>query len=133
MVNKEDESFAEFIRRIRYEKRLSLNDVVEKSDGQVSNAYVSKVENGIIQKPSIPKLKGLAKGLDIPESQIIARAQGRGVEESEGFNRSRLARIWQKVEEIDLNEVETQMFNEFLNGLENWLDGRRKKKQAKRG
>lgn len=70
------ETLAEFVQRIRREKRISLNEVVTRSGGQVSNAYVSKVENGLILKVSVPKLRGLAKGLGITEEEIISVAQG---------------------------------------------------------
>jgi transcriptional regulator with XRE-family HTH domain len=70
------ESLSDFVRRVRNEKRLSLNEVVARSRGLISNAYVSKVENGIIISPSVDKLKGLAKGLGITEEEILSMAQG---------------------------------------------------------
>jgi transcriptional regulator with XRE-family HTH domain len=70
------ESLADFVRRVRNDKRLSLNEVVTRSHGLVSNAYVSKVENGIIISPSVDKLKGLAKGLGITEDELLGVAQG---------------------------------------------------------
>jgi transcriptional regulator with XRE-family HTH domain len=71
------ETLAEFVKRVREKvKRLSLNEVVAKSGGLVSNAYVSKIENGLILTPSVSKLKGLAKGLGITEEELISVAQG---------------------------------------------------------
>jgi transcriptional regulator with XRE-family HTH domain len=75
-MERSGETLAEYVQRVRREKRLSLNEVVARSDNQVSNAYVSKVENGLILKVSVPKLKGLAKGLGITEEEILSVAQG---------------------------------------------------------
>ena len=70
------ESLGDFIQRLRKERRLSLNDVVARSGGMVSNAQVSKIENGIIQNPSLPKLKAIAKGLGVSADELLAVARG---------------------------------------------------------
>jgi transcriptional regulator with XRE-family HTH domain len=80
LLMKSRESLADYIQRIRNEKRLSLNEVVTKSGGLVSNAYVSKVENGVISSPSIKKLRGIAKGLGITDEEILGVAQGAPME-----------------------------------------------------
>lgn len=71
------ETLAEFIKRIRLSKGLTLPDVERQSGGQITNGYVSRIENGQSLNPSVDKLKALAKGLRINESELFDVAQGK--------------------------------------------------------
>jgi transcriptional regulator with XRE-family HTH domain len=84
---------ADFVRRTRVEKRLSLNDVARQSGHQISNAYVSKIENGYVTNPSPKKLRALAKGLRESEDEVFAIA--RGVHEPAGFSESRFFEVYE--------------------------------------
>src|SRR6185295_16892610 len=90
IMGKETESLADYVGRVRKENRWSLNDVARRSvhgGSKVSNAYVSKIENGIIQRPSVVKLRALARGLGVSEEDLFARA--RSIEQPEGFRESK--------------------------------------------
>jgi transcriptional regulator with XRE-family HTH domain len=77
---KANETLADFVRRVRAEKNLSLSDVERQSGrhgGKIASSYVSRIENGYNNNPGPGKLKALARGLDVPEDEIMAVAFGR--------------------------------------------------------
>ena len=79
-----DETFAEFVKRTREEKRLSLNDVAANSKRKgkgISNAYVSKIENGQQTNVTPRMLRALADGLQIPYDLLEAKYRGLDPEE----------------------------------------------------
>jgi transcriptional regulator with XRE-family HTH domain len=73
------ESLADFVRRARIDKRLSLGDVERLSGRQISDSYVSRIENGDLFNPSTKKLRALARGLQISEDILFSIARGRSV------------------------------------------------------
>jgi transcriptional regulator with XRE-family HTH domain len=79
------ESLAEYVRRIRTEKKLSLTDVERLSRKQITNGYVSRIENGFVPKVSLPKLRALARGLGVDEKELIAIAGGDAPESEDDF------------------------------------------------
>jgi transcriptional regulator with XRE-family HTH domain len=77
-VNMEQiETLADYVRRVRQEKNLSLNDVVRRSGNQIANSHVSRIENGLTTNVTPEKLKALAKGLGVPEEEITSVVFGR--------------------------------------------------------
>ena len=40
------ETLSEYVKRIMRQKNLTLRDIEENSDGEISNSYVSKILNG---------------------------------------------------------------------------------------
>jgi len=96
MVRDSDESLAVFVKRVREEKGLSLNDVVRKSGYAISNAYISKIENGESINPTPKKLKALSKGLDLPFKRLQQVAEG--IEDDEvDFADSALKLLYEKL------------------------------------
>lgn len=88
LMRRDGESLADFVKRTRLAKGLSVNDVADRSGyGKtgISNAYVSKIENGISTNPSRKKLLALAKGLDIPSRQLRRIVDATDTEEDEDF------------------------------------------------
>lgn len=88
-VNSErPESLADFVRRVRSEKRLSLNDVQRLSGNQIANSYVSRIENGIADAEGVTpkKLQALARGLQVSEEEIFAVARGKSLAAPEVFD-----------------------------------------------
>jgi transcriptional regulator with XRE-family HTH domain len=77
------ESLAEYVRRVRQEKRLSLNDVVRQSGSEIANSHVSRIENGFSTNVTPEKLRALARGLQVSEDEIFAVAQGKAFDEPE--------------------------------------------------
>lgn len=85
-VNKEKrETLAEFVKRVRLEKGLSLTDVQNQSGGRIANSYVSRIENGVADSDGVTpkKLQALAKGLGVSEDEIFAVARGRPLDDTE--------------------------------------------------
>ena len=77
---KANETLAAFVRRVRSEKNLSLTDVERQSGRRgekIAASYVGKIENGYNKNPGPSKLKALARGLDVPEEEMMAVAFGR--------------------------------------------------------
>jgi transcriptional regulator with XRE-family HTH domain len=83
MDTKRAESLAEFVRRVRREKRLSTPDVERNSGNQITDGYVSQIENGYIKNVSPEKLHALAKGLQVSDDEIFAVARGKSLEPSD--------------------------------------------------
>jgi transcriptional regulator with XRE-family HTH domain len=79
MPSQKIESLADYVRRVRSEKRYSLPEVERRSGGLISNAYVSRIENGQAVNPTPEKLKALAKGLGVSEEEIFNVARGKRV------------------------------------------------------
>jgi transcriptional regulator with XRE-family HTH domain len=74
----EIEEFADFVRRVRNEKGLSLRDVEAKSGGKISKGYVGQIENRDVLGQSVTpqKLQALAVGLGVSEDEVFAKARG---------------------------------------------------------
>jgi transcriptional regulator with XRE-family HTH domain len=75
----ERETLADYVRRIRNEKQLSLRDVSTRSGGQIANSHISRIESGEAHGVSVEKLRSLAKGLGVPEDEIFAVARGKSI------------------------------------------------------
>jgi transcriptional regulator with XRE-family HTH domain len=78
----ENEDLANFVRRNRNEKRLSLRDVEINSGGTISKGYVGQIENRTVlgQAVTPQKLAALAKGLRVSEDEVFAVARGKPLE-----------------------------------------------------
>jgi transcriptional regulator with XRE-family HTH domain len=70
-------SLADYVRRIRNEKNLSLAQVSSRSHGRIGKTHINRIENGTVNRVSLLKLRALARGLDVPEDDLIAVAQGK--------------------------------------------------------
>ena len=71
-----NKALAEFVRFARTEKKLSVSDVERNSGGEISDSYISRIENGQIANVSPDKLDALAKGLGINADDIYRVARG---------------------------------------------------------
>jgi transcriptional regulator with XRE-family HTH domain len=70
-------SLADYLRRLRNEKNLSLAQASARSRGQISKTHINRIENGTVARVSLIKLRALALGLGVPEDDLIAVAQGK--------------------------------------------------------
>ncbi|HKV39718.1 MAG TPA: helix-turn-helix transcriptional regulator [Blastocatellia bacterium] len=73
---------AEYVRRVMEEKHLSAAKVQKQSGGGISDTYVLKIAAGKVKRPSVSRLKALAKGLNVPEDEVF-KAAGADVEKRE--------------------------------------------------
>src|SRR5207244_9806304 len=69
-------SLADYVRRVRNEKNLSLAQVSARSRGQISKTHINRIENGTGTRVSLIKLRALARGLGVSEDALVAVAQG---------------------------------------------------------
>jgi transcriptional regulator with XRE-family HTH domain len=65
------EDLSRYVRRIIRQKELKVRDVELRSDGQISNGYVSGIMSGSVTNLSIDKLKALARGLGVDVHEIL--------------------------------------------------------------
>lgn len=76
----DQETFGDFIRRIRTERNLSCADVSKRSTrkGQrrIAGSYVNRIENNPKLRVTTDRLKALADGLDVPADELLARSVG---------------------------------------------------------
>jgi transcriptional regulator with XRE-family HTH domain len=63
-----------YLRSVRQGKGWTLRDVGEASAQEVSNAYLSQIENGKISKPSPQMLFSLATVYDVSYENLMERA-----------------------------------------------------------
>src|SRR5438270_2861053 len=68
---------ADYVRRSRNEKNLSLAQVSSRSHGRIGKTHINRIENGTVARVSLLKLRALALGLDVSEDDLIAVAQGK--------------------------------------------------------
>jgi transcriptional regulator with XRE-family HTH domain len=71
------ESLADYVRRVRNEKRLSLSEVQRNSQDGINSSYVSRIENGLVTNVTPEKLRALSKGLGVSEDEIFDVARGK--------------------------------------------------------
>lgn len=67
-------TLAEELRRLRELRDWSLRQVEERTDGKVSNSYLSQLESGIVKEPSPNVLYALAKAYGVPYSSFMSLA-----------------------------------------------------------
>jgi transcriptional regulator with XRE-family HTH domain len=76
---------------LRTAKGLSLREVEEATGKAVSNAYLSQLENGKINKPSPNVLHSLAEVYAVPHEALMEKAGYLLPSKNEGGRRKRLA------------------------------------------
>jgi transcriptional regulator with XRE-family HTH domain len=81
------ETLADYVRRVRHEKSLSLGDVKRASGNQIASSHVSRIENGDTRNITVDKLVALARGLDTPADEVFAVARGVPPSEPEALDR----------------------------------------------
>jgi transcriptional regulator with XRE-family HTH domain len=75
----DSEQLGDFVRRVRHEKNLSLQDVSNRSArfGQrIAASYINRIENKLTRRPTADRLAALAYGLGVPAPELLARAIG---------------------------------------------------------
>lgn len=73
-VRPEAKELGQYLANIRATKRMTLREVEEATDRDVSNAYLSQLENGKINKPSPSILHSLATVYGIPYEVLMEKA-----------------------------------------------------------
>lgn len=63
-------TISEYVRRVLDENELSQHDVERRSQGRITNSYLSKLLSGSATNLTVEKLKALADGLGVSHAQI---------------------------------------------------------------
>jgi transcriptional regulator with XRE-family HTH domain len=114
------EDLADFVRRIREGKRLSVNDVALRSGGGISKAYVSQIENRYVSSVTSGRLRALARGLGIPYEQISAVAGGITPESLDSFKQSKFGELFELYSVLPT--AEQKRLDATLEMLKLWLE-----------
>ncbi len=64
--------FGQYLRELRKERNLTLRDIEERTD--ISNSYLSQLENGYIDQPSPRNLQRLAQVYGISYESLMTQA-----------------------------------------------------------
>lgn len=72
--NHKKQSLAEFLAYVRTTKKMTLREVEQAADKQISNAYLSQLERGRITKPSPSVLHTLAGVYGVPYETLMEKA-----------------------------------------------------------
>src|SRR6185437_6552215 len=70
----QQQSLAEYLTYVRGMKRMTLREVEEASNGEISNAYLSQLEKGHISKPSPNILHALSEVYGISYERLMEKA-----------------------------------------------------------
>ncbi|HEV2704945.1 MAG TPA: hypothetical protein VGV59_03415 [Pyrinomonadaceae bacterium] len=102
MAIRPDEDLADYVQRIRVvEQKVSLKAIEERSGGQIDSSYVSQIENRTVLgvNLTIKKISALAKGLRVPEEEILAVIRGKNLSADEVAN-AEMERFWAMYSDI---------------------------------
>jgi transcriptional regulator with XRE-family HTH domain len=69
-----EENLGQVVRRIVRQKGLKLRDIEQRSGGEITNSYVSKIVNGNTRSLTVEKLLALAQGLDADPHVLFTAA-----------------------------------------------------------
>jgi transcriptional regulator with XRE-family HTH domain len=74
-------SLGGYVRAARNAARVSAKEVARRSGGQISEAYVWRIENGLSKNPTPKMLRALARGLQVSEEEVFIIARGKSLQE----------------------------------------------------
>ena len=66
--------FGEYLHKLREERNWSLRDIQEKTKGEVSNAYLSQLESGKKNIPTLKVIQKLADAFGLPIEVLLKEA-----------------------------------------------------------
>lgn len=70
------QGLSRYVERVMKAKHLSRRDVKLRSGGEITDSYVSGIISGSAKNLSVGKLKALARGLRVPDIELIRVAFG---------------------------------------------------------
>jgi transcriptional regulator with XRE-family HTH domain len=110
-------SLADYVERVRLEKKMSYGDVANASKGGIGRTHVYRIAKGEVKRPSLEMLKGLAKGLDVPEEELLLIARGNTSKKE--FEKSEFYIMYEDFEKLTAQQKRDFMvyFNMAKDGL----------------
>ena len=109
-------SLADYVRRVRNEKNLSLAQISTRSRGQISKTHINRIENGTGTRVSLIKLRALARGLGVPEDDLLEAAQGKSPRTDATKNEAKLLNCFRQLSR-DRQEDVLVMLNALANRI----------------
>jgi len=112
VVSAQLQALSEFVRATMNEKGLNFRQVAERSGGLVSHTTVFDVVNLRSKDVKASTLRGLAKGLGVPEEEVFAVAQGNSPTNNPEYKNWRYAALFddaQKLTPEQMTKFETIM------------------------
>lgn len=103
MPTKPREDLADYVRRIRQEKGLSVQEVentARRAGLKISRSYVSQIENRYILSVTSAKLQALAKGLGVTEDEIFAVARGKSPADEPDYKNWKFASLFDDAQKL---------------------------------
>lgn len=97
---KEKETLAEYVERVRLEKKMSYANVADNSQGGIGRTHVYRIAKGEVKRPSAKMLQGLAKGLGVNEEELFLIARGKSPDGDPGFEKSEFFLLWKDYEKL---------------------------------
>lgn len=82
---KHDEDLADYIRG-KLREGLTLRGIEERSGGEITHSYLSKILSGAASNPSTDKLRAIAKGLGVTPEEIFSVAAGKPLSNGKAFD-----------------------------------------------
>lgn len=113
------EGLDHYVRRVLHEKQLTLSDVERRAEGHISDSYVGSISTGSIKNLTVSKLKALARGLGVAETQVFA-ACGVSLPEGEEFSDTGFAKLFCKYRDLSIEHK--QHLDTFLEMLDREID-----------
>src|SRR5262249_24881811 len=93
-------SLAQYVTRLMEEKRLSMQEVAERSQQQISKAYLCDLLHQRTANPTIAKIEALAAGLGVPPEEIFAVLEGEACAEKRHFENSIFSALYEQYESL---------------------------------
>jgi len=81
MRKRREHGLAEYVRNALAAKNLNYREVARRSGGLISHATVGDVVNNPGRRFSLETLRALAKGLGVPEDELLVVAAGRPLDD----------------------------------------------------
>lgn len=122
----QNESLADYTRRIMDEKNLTFREVERLSDGKILAASVNKLINGHIEDVRVSSLVALARGLGVPPYLLLQKhLQDETLYED--ASKERFASMFHKYNQ--LSPEEQASLDNLLEVIDSELDKRVKKRK----
>ena len=112
VVSAELTALSEFVRAVMNEKDLNYRQVAERSGGLISHTTVFDVVNLRSKDVKAKTLRGLAKGLGVPEDEIFSVARGKSPADDPDYKNWKYAALFDDAKKLtpeQMREFETLM------------------------
>jgi transcriptional regulator with XRE-family HTH domain len=112
---------SDYVREVIKQKRLNYREVARRSRGQISHSTIGDIINRRTRNVKADTLVALARGLKVPQEELLAIAFGTKAEDND-FERSYFARLYNKSKK--LQGKDRTFIQECLEVLEREIDRR---------